>query len=264
MTTGTDNWAASDAYENYMGRWSRPLASAFVSWLNPLGGAAWLEVGCGTGALTRAICDRAAPASVVACEPAESFLKHTAGALRDGRVAFVVAGADSLPGLPRSFDYVVSGLVLNFVPEPLAAINHMTERLRPEGVLSAYVWDYADGMEILRRFWDEAAALDPAAAALDEGRRFPLCNPHALESLFGEARLNEIVVEGLEIPTRFRSFEDFWTPFLRGTGPAPSYATSLAPERQALLRQRLVDRLKPEADGGIRLKARAWAIRGVC
>lgn len=263
MTAVADNWAAGDAYENYMGRWSRPLARAFVGWLGPRRGAAWLEVGCGTGALTRAICELADPASFVACDPSKSFLKHAAEALRDHPVAFVVADTESLPDTPRAFDYVVAGLVLNFVSEPLAALNRITGRLRSGGIVGAYVWDHADGMEFLRCFWDEAVALDPAAAALDEGRRFPLCKPEALRSLFLEAGLGEVVVEGLEIPTRFRSFDDFWLPFMRGTGPAPSYAISLSLERQALLRQRLAERLKPAADGSIRLKARAWAVRGV-
>ena len=262
MTAAVDNWGAGDAYETYMGRWSRPLARAFVEWLSPRCDADWLEVGCGTGALTHVICQMARPASVLACDPSEPFVRHAAEALRDEATSFVVATAESLPGSPRAFDYVVSGLALNFVQEPGAAIGRMIERLRPKGVLGAYVWDYAGGMEFLRCFWDEAAALDPAAAALDEGRRFPLCDPNALEALLSKAGLESVRVDGLEVPTLFASFEDFWTPFLRGTGPAPSYVASLAPERRTALRRRLQDRLRPSADNRIRLKARAWTVRG--
>ena len=263
MTAADDNWTAGDAYESYMGRWSRPLARSFVSWLGSPPRADWFEVGCGTGALTSAICELANPASVVACDPSDSFVAHARKALGDGRVSFVVAGADNLPGGPGTVDRVASGLVLNFLPEPARAIRLMRERLRPGGTLAAYVWNYADGIEFLRCFWDAAVELDSTAAGLDEGRRFSLWRPQTLDSLLVGAGLRDVAVEDLEIPTHFRDFEDFWTPFLRGTGPAPSYAASLSPARQDRLRDRLASRLKLGADGDIRLKASAWAVRGL-
>ena len=263
LTSTDDNWTTGDAYESYMGRWSRPLARSFVNWLGPPRGVTWLEVGCGTGALTSAICELTDPASVVACDPSEPFVVHARKGLSDRRVSFVVASAEALPGGPGAFDCVVSGLVLNFVPDPAAAIALMRERLRPGGMLAAYVWDYGDGIEFLRYFWDNAVALDAAAANLDEGRRFPLCKPDILSTLFVRTSLRDVTVESLEIPTHFRDFQDFWTPFLKGTGPAPSYVSSLSEERRNLLRDHLAGRLKAEADGGIRLKARAWAVRGM-
>jgi hypothetical protein len=153
-------------------------------------------------------------------------------------------------------------LVLNFIEDPLAAIKQMCERVRRGGVVAAYVWDYGEGMGFLRSFWDEATALDPSAAAHDEGRRFPLCRRDVLGALFAEAGLRKVSAEGLEILTPFHDFEDFWAPFLRGTGPAPSYVASLSHERRDRLRDRLADRLRPNVDGSIRLKARAWAVRG--
>ncbi len=262
MTGLDDSWTAGDAYEAYMGRWSRPLARAFVSWLAPTPGAHWLDVGCGTGALTSAICELADPASVVACDPSKSFVEHARKTVHDSRVSLVVAGAEDLPGRPGSFDWVVSGLVLNFLEDPARAIGHMGERLKCRGTVGAYVWDYAAGVEFLRCFWDEAVALQSAAADLDEGHRFPLCRPEALKSLFVEAGLRRVAVDVLEIPTRFQDFQDFWTPFMRGTGPAPSYVASLPQARSDELRERLARRLKVETDGSIRLKARAWAVRG--
>ncbi len=263
MTAADDNWTAGDAYERYMGRWSRALARTFVNWLSVPRGANWLEVGCGTGALTGAICELAEPKSVMACDPSESFVLHARKTLGDSRVSFVVAGVEALPGGLGSFDCVASGLVLNFVADPAGAIGLMRERLRRSGMLAAYVWDYGDGIEFLRYFWDEAVALDSTVADLDEGRRFPLCKPDNLNSLFVGAGLRDVAAESLEIPTHFQDFHDFWTPFLKGTGPAPSYAASLSQARRNLLRDRLAKRLKIDADGGIRLKARAWAVRGV-
>lgn len=263
MTAAADNWTAGDAYESYMGRWSRPLGRAFVTWLGVPAGARWLDVGCGTGALTSAICERAEPAAVTACDPSDSFVAHARKTPRDARVSFVVAGVETLPGEPGSFDCVASGLALNFMADPGRAVALMKERLRRGGVLAASVWDYRDGIEFLRRFWDEAVALDRAAAELDEGRRFPLCQPEALNALFVGAGLRQVATDAVEIPTRFQDFDDFWTPFLRGTGPAPSYAASLSPAARDLLRERLASRLKAEPDGSIALKARAWLARGV-
>ena len=263
MAGANDNWKAGDAYEAYMGRWSRPLARSFIGWLAPSRGARWLDVGCGTGALTSAICELADPESVLACDPSGPFIDHARKTVQDGRVAFAVADAEDLPDGGCALDYIVSGLVLNFVANPGLAIARMSQRLRRGGMLAAYVWDYADGIEFLRRFWDEAVALDPAAAGLDEGRRFPLCRPESLKALFLGAGLRDVTTGALEIPTRFRHFRDFWMPFLRGTGPAPAYVASLPRGRRDLVRDRLAGSLTTEADGAIYLKARAWAVRGV-
>lgn len=257
-----DAWLAGDAYEAYMGRWSRPIARAFVAWLAPPAGARWLEIGCGTGALTAAVCAAGAPAAVVACDPAAPFVAHARRHVGDARVTFAVAGADALPAHGTPFDFAVSGLVLNFVPEPAATIPSWRGHLRAGGTVAAYVWDYADGMQFLRRFWDAAAALDPRAAALDEGARFPLCGEDALARTFRAAGLADVRTQALEVPTTFESFEDFWAPFLSGTGPAPGYVASLAPEAREALRRRLAGTLPADANGRITLGARAWAVRG--
>jgi len=254
---------AGDAYELYMGRWSRSLARVFVNWLHPEPSAHWLEFGCGTGALTSAICDLCEPASVVACDPSGSFLEHARNNLADSRASFVIGGAESLPRREGGFDVVVSGLVLNFLSEPGQIMSSIRERLRPGGTVAAYVWDYAQGMEFLRCFWDEAVASDPRAAALDEGRRFPICRAEALVSLFQAARLSQVKTERLDIPTNFSDFDDYWTPFLRGTGPAPNYVASLDPKSRELLRERLRVRLHRRSDKRIHLRARAWAVRGL-
>jgi SAM-dependent methyltransferase len=263
MNTSDDRWVTGDAYEAYMGRWSRSLARTFAGWLRAKRGAHWLEVGCGTGALTSTICHLCEPASVVACDPSEPFIEHARRNLSDARASFVIAGSEALPSRDGGFDVVVSGLVLNFLPDPGAAVASFRERLRPGGIVAAYVWDYAEGMGFLRCFWDEAVASDPRAGSLDEGRRFPLCRRPALASLFRAAGLAQVETGALEIPTDFSNFDDYWTPFLCGTGPAPSYVASLDPPGRELLRGRLTRRLHAGRDGRIRLRARAWAVRGV-
>jgi SAM-dependent methyltransferase len=263
MPESSDEWAAGEAYEDFMGRWSRLLAARFVAWLPVRPRAHWLDVGCGTGALADAIRAAANAASVVACDPSEPFVEYARRWQVDPRVSFVVAGAGHLPTRPGGFDRVTSLLALNFFPEPEAAVDEMRRITAVHGLVSACVWDYAGGMEFLRRFWDCIGGSDPGAAELDEARRFPMCRPAALESLFREGGLADVVCESIEIPTRFSTFADFWKPFLGGTGPAPSYVASLDPGRREALAARLRRSLAPEPDGAISLVARAWAVRGV-
>ena len=146
-TTSGDQWFAGDAYDAYMGRWSRRLARAFVDWLHPSPSANWLELGCGTGALTSTICAVCAPASIVACDPSEPFVAHARAHLSDSRASFIVAGSDALPHRDNGFDMAVSGLVFNFLPDPVVALASIRERLRRGGTVAAYVWDYASGMQ---------------------------------------------------------------------------------------------------------------------
>src|SRR5262245_7045377 len=259
----TEKWGAGASYEGFMGRWSRRLAQRFVSWL-PVGPAAHsMDVGCGTGALSDAICAGARPASVVACDSAESFIEHARQHRVDPRITFVVAAVGHLPTRPSGFDSVTSALALNFFPEPEAAVEEMRRLTATDGLVSACVWDYGGRMELLRHFWDSAAAMDSDASDLDEGRRFPLCRPDALESLFRGGGLGDVVCESIEIPTRFSGFAEFWTPFLGGTGPAPSYVATLERDRREALAERLERSLPREADSAICLVARAWVVRGV-
>ena len=261
-TSSDDKWATGGAYEAFMGRWSRRLAAEFIRWLGPEPGLTWLDVGCGTGALVSTICSLADPLSVVACDPSESFVEHTRGRITNPRVSVVVGGAGHLPKSPRGFDRVVSGLVLNFLPDPRQSVEEMRARSCAGGVVAAYVWDYAGGMEFLRVFWDEAVAVDAKARDLDEGVRFPMCRRDALESIFRDVGMRNTRSAALEIPTRFETFSDYWEPFLGATGPAPSYVASLGTETRRELRDRLERRLTPGTDGGIALVARAWAVRG--
>lgn len=263
MGNAFDNWAAGNAYEAFMGRWSSQVADLFLDWLAPTPRANWLEVGCGTGALTRAICRRSQPASLVACDPSPEFLAFARKAIAGCPSTFVLADSDHLPRREDGYDLVVSGLVLNFMPQPARALNFMRDRIRPGGVLAAYVWDYAEGMQFLRFFWDEAEALEASAARLHEGRRFPLSRPDQLAQLFSQAGLITVEFASLEIDTIFPDFDAYWSPFLGGTGPAPAYVASLTLGARTQLAERLRERLPRSPDGAIRLKARAFSLRGI-
>lgn len=258
-----DVWDDSAAYEAYVGRWSRLVAAAFVRWLRPPPDTAWLDFGCGTGALTREILAAAQPRHVVGCDRSSAYVAFAGAQAADQRATFVSADLSSLPQIDGGFDAVVSGLVLNFLPAPLEGLAAMSARARAGGVLAAYVWDYAEGMQMMRFFWDAACALDPAARELDEGVRFPLCRPAPLHEVFERASLRNVQVQPLEIATAFRNFDDYWTPFLGGQGPAPGYAMGLSPERRGRLRDLIRSRIPVKGDGTISLTARAWAAKGI-
>src|SRR5262249_43358899 len=158
------------------------------------------------------------------------------------------------------FDRTLSLLVLNFVPDPSAAAAEMIRVTRAGGVVAAAVWDYADGMRMLREFWDAAVALHPGAAPRDEGH-MPMCRSGELAALWEMRGLRNIEEGALSIEMRYASFDDYWQPFLSGQGPAGAYTASLSAIERDALRQRLLERL--DGDGAITLAARAWAVRGV-
>src|SRR3546814_6441872 len=153
-------WAAGDAYEPYVGRWSRSVAREFLNWLALQPDLAWLDIGCGTGALSRAILDGGSPRAVVGVDSSAGYLAHARRRNRDPRATFRIGDAQALPFPDRSFDAAVSGLVLNFVPDGARALAEMRRVLRPGGTAALYVWDYAGEMQLMRRFWDAAVALD--------------------------------------------------------------------------------------------------------
>ncbi len=256
----SDTWERGSLYERYVGRWSRRVAPPFLSWLGIPAGRKWLDVGCGTGALCAAIVDSCSPSSVAGVEPSEGFLKTAKENLAD-RAVLHQGSATAIPLGDGAVDVVVSGLVLNFVPDQRAALAEMARVTGKGGTVAAYVWDYAGKMELMRYFWNAAVELDPDAAKLDEGLRFPLCRPEALEKLFAGAGLKGIEVKPIDIRTPFTNFDDYWQPFLGGQGPAPAYAMSLDETARARLRDRIRERVPLEANGSISLTARAWATR---
>jgi SAM-dependent methyltransferase len=257
-----DTWADGAAYEPYVGRWSHLVAQEFLAWLAVPPGSRWLDIGCGTGALSQTILQSADPAGVQGIDRAAGFVEFARDQIRDPRVRFDVGDACALLAESAAYDAVVSGLMLNFVPQPHHAVSEMARAACGGGVVAAYVWDYAGKMQLMRHFWNAASALDPAAAGLDEGRRFPICKPEPLRELFQAAGLQEVAVRAIDIATDFQDFDDYWSPFLGGQGPAPSYAMSLSEERRAALRERLRTSLPLALDGSIPLVARAWAVRG--
>jgi SAM-dependent methyltransferase len=258
----SDFWDSGEALERYVGRWSRLVAGAFLTWLAVPLRARWLDVGCGPGALTKAILRLASPAAVTGVDPSENYVAFARARIEDPRATFEVGNAMALAAQTATYDAAVAGLVLNFVPEAETAVAEMARVTRPGGTVAAYVWDYAEGMCLMRKFWDAAIALDASAIAMDEGQRFPLCRPEPLGRLLNGAGLSDVQVRAIDVLTVFRDFDDYWSPFLGGQGPAPGYVMSLAEESRGMLRERIRASLPMEPDGSIHLTARAWGIRG--
>ena len=257
-----DKWTSGADYDQWMGRWSRLVAHEFLSWLNLPSNLRWLDVCCGSGVLTEAIVDRFAPVRVAGVDVSHQQIEFARAHRARPAVSFETGDAMALSFPEGSFEVAVCGLGMNYVPEPERALREMRRVTVPGGVIAVYVWDYAEGARFLRQFWDAAAAVDNQALAYDQAQRFPLCNFEALRKLFERASLSQVNVRGLDITTRFASFDDYWQPLLTGQGSAPGYLATRDEHTQSAIRERLRGSLTAASDGAIELPARAWAVRG--
>jgi SAM-dependent methyltransferase len=257
-------FAESDAYERFMGRWSRRLAPLFVKFVSVGECDSVLDVGSGTGALACAIADALPSTRVTGIDRSDAFVREAQARATSDRTRFQVGDAQLLEFPDSTFDTTVSILVMNFIPDPAKALREMIRVTRPGGLVAAAVWDYGNGMELLRVFWDEAVALDPSIAAHDE-RHMPLCGPGELAALWRENGLDRVEDQSIAIELSLASFDDYWRPFLGGQGPAGGYTVSLSDERRAAFEARLRTRLLGSGpDRPFTLHARAWAVKGRC
>jgi SAM-dependent methyltransferase len=255
-------FAASAGYENFMGRWSKRIAPAYVAFARVKSGDRVLDVGTGTGSLALAVEAATISGEIVGIDPSEGFITYAKKNAKPSRMSFEVGDAQALKFKDASFDQTLSLLVINFVPDHNKAIVEMRRVTRPGGVVSSCVWDYNAGMEMLRFFWDEVVALDPAMAPKDE-RHMKLSREGQLGELWKKAGLVNVQEKPLMIDQAYTSFSDYWTPFLRGAGPGGAYVVSLTDERRQQLEQRMRKRLLGDRqDGAFTLGARAWCVRG--
>lgn len=250
--------ASAEVYDRHVGRYGPSLSREHAAAARVTPGERALDVGCGPGVLTRVLADVLGAENVAAVDPSEPFV----AACRQGVPGADVraAASESLPFEDGAFDVVLSQLVVNFLADPDAGVREMRRVTRPGGRVSAAVWDYANGMTMLRAFWDAALEVDPEAP--DEGRTMQFCRRGELASLFGRAGLAGVESGELVAAAEYESFDDFWAPFPTGLAPSGAYCASLEPDRQEALRRACFRRLASPA-GGFTLTARAWYAVGV-
>ena len=256
-----DKWTSGAYYDQWMGRWSRLVAQEFLQWLELPVGLRWMDVCCGSGVITEAIVERNLPATVVGVDASAEQITFARSHRAYSNVTFETADALALPFPGSSFDVVVCGLGLNFLPSPRRALEEFSRVTRPDGTIAVYVWDYAQEARFLREFWDAALAIDSEAATFDQAHRFPMCTPEGLRGLFEQAKLEGLTSHAIDVVTRFTSFDDYWEPLLTGQGSAPGYLASRNQQTQTAIRERLRATLPANPQGTIELPARAWAIR---
>jgi SAM-dependent methyltransferase len=256
-------FSVGEAYDVFMGRWSNRLAPLLVEFAAVTDGHEVLDVGSGTGSLAAAVAAVAPSCRIVGIDRSEPYVAVARARLQSQRIRFEVGDAQQLPFTDASFDRTLSLLIFNFIPDRDRALKEMVRVTRPGGTVAAAVWDYGDGMEMLRGFWDEAVALDPRAGPKDE-RHMPLSRAGELAALWRAYHLKNVSDTALTIETQFPSFENYWSPFLQQQGPAGAHAAALSTDGRDQLELRLRRRLLGNRpDGPITLRARAWAVRGV-
>jgi SAM-dependent methyltransferase len=252
--------APADAYDRHIGRYGPELARELIAAAGVRPGDRVLDVGCGPGALTgELVASAGQPQLVAAVDPSPPFAAACAERLPGTDVR--TGTAEALPFPDDTFDAALAQLVVNFMADATAGVREMARVVRPGGVVGAAVWDYAHGMTLLRRFWDAAAALDPAAAALDEGRTMRFCSPGELTQLLTAAGLTAIVVDAVVVTAWYDGYDDLWAPLEQGVGPSGAYVARLAADARAALRDELFERLEV-IDAPFMLDARAFVATG--
>jgi SAM-dependent methyltransferase len=260
--TGVETFRVpAEAYDRHVGRYSPQLAAGLVRLTGVVPGMRALDVGCGTGALTAALAEALGADAVAAVDPSESFAAACRARVPGADVR--VAGAESLPFPAGAFDVVLSQLVLTFLDDLPGAMGEMVRVARAGGIVAAAVWDYAEGMDLLRGFWDAAVGLAlEDAAELDEGSSMRPATCEDLRSVWEAAGLEDVATGDLHAAVGYASFDELWAPLEAGVGPAGAFCTALVEPLRRALRERVHAELGAPA-GGFTLDARAWWVRGV-
>ena len=246
---------SGDAYDRFMGRYSLRLAPAFADFAGVEAGQRVVDVGCGTGVLTEELARRIGADHVAGADPSPML---QAAAERVPGADLRQASAEQLPWQDDGFDAALAQLVVHFMDDPAKGADEMARVTRAGGVIAASTWDFAGGgMELLRTFWQSVRALDPDA----DSETSPFGDRGKLDALWRESGLQEVETEALEVSSEYEDFDELWSSFSRGVGPAGQYLLSQQPERQEAIRSEYFTRVG-EPSGSFTLAGRAWAVRG--
>jgi ubiquinone/menaquinone biosynthesis C-methylase UbiE len=259
MAEAPNFFSDGQAYERLMGRWSRAVGEVFLDWLSLPKRLSWLDVGCGTGALTELIIDRCAPSSISAIDPSEDQINYARGRPAADRVTFRTGDAQSLPFADHAFDVAAMALVINFVPDGAKAAAEMKRVVRPQGTVGAYAWDNLGGGFVQRPLVEGLVAMGvdvPAAGGLKNTRM------EELQILFQRAGLDQIATRRIEIEVSYPNFEEYWSAQTGFTNPVVQSIRKLSKPDVARLWGYLRDHLPTDHGGRIAYPAAANAVMG--
>lgn len=257
-------YADGEAYEKFMGRWSRVSGREFVRWLDRPKDLVWLDVGCGTGAFTKVILEESAPRAVTAMDPSEPHIQYVRKRVSDPRAAFQVGDGRMLGFADRSFDVAVAALVLNFVSDPELMIAEMRRVVRPAGTVATYVWDFEGGRNISQHIWESVARVDPTASILSgNAKRINVGRPTMLSRMFNRAGLVDVATRAIDIIVTYDDFSDYWASNDTPTNPIGKYIKTLPADGYRSLKRKVEEIVPTDEDGSIRYSARAYAVRGL-
>jgi SAM-dependent methyltransferase len=245
---------AADAYDRFMGRYSRVLSPAFADFADVRAGQRVLDVGCGPGALTTELVFRLGPEFVAAIDPSEPFV--AAAGERHPGVDVRRSSAEDIPHADGAFDLAMAQLVVHFMSDPIAGLMEMARVTRPDGLVAACVWDFAGERAPISAFWQAAREAD--AEVHDESDLAGAREGH-LGELFEAAGLREVEETALLVSVEHETFDDWWEPFELGVGPAGAYLDLLDPAERATLRERCSASLPPPP---FTMTTAVWAARG--
>ncbi len=253
-------WNDAVGYERYVGHWSRAVAPRFLAWLALPAGLKWLDVACGTGALTSAILGSCTPSEVVGLDASADYLASAQANCRDPRATFIVGDAGTLSLPSASFDVSVSGLALNFIAFD-RSLAEQFRVVRHGGAIAAYVWDYAGEYEFARHFWDAALSIDPRAAAYDPGRKAAICRDQNLREALVAAGCSEVETCVFDDSGEFPSREAYWHAFDGRQGSTSEYLSLLTDQERLRLQEAVLSTMP--SHGPVKLKVRALAVKGL-
>ena len=263
LTKTNERWDNTAGYEMYVGRWSSLISKDFVNWLNPKPGMKWLEIGCGTGALTKVIAENCSPSYLLAIDKSDSYLRNARKNINTNNVSFLNTDLNSHLLLNEEFDNITSGLLLNFVPQIDDLLLNLMSHLTSGGQTSSFVWDYGGHYQPMRHFWDSAKEVVEGAEKFDAGTKFSICKKEKLIQLFKTLGLMDVEFTNIESIATFKDFDDYWIPIVAAQGSVAEFISTLSAIQKKDLENIIRHRLPIALNGEIKLIINALAVKGI-